>query len=175
MRAQFFLNKSEPVPAAAPSVAAPARKRGGWFGKFLLIFLFVALAGGLAYVGKLYWDAQQQLKVVKNDIASKVTNLTDEEITMLIRDVGKHITLPTDRPQVVTITNVEQLRATQPFFNTAQNGDKLLVFVNRVIIYRPSIDKVIDLAQIKAVPGLSAATPSATLTPTITPTKTIVP
>jgi len=171
MRAQFFLQKNDPAPAPAAGTSAeaqPVRKKRHWFGTFLLVLLFLALAGGLGYVGKLYWDAQNQLKVFRSDVASKVNNLTDEEINVLVADVGKHIALPMEKPQVVTITNVDQLKINQPFFANAQNGDKILVFTNRVVLYRPSLDKVIDLAQIKPSTESAIASPSALATPEVT-------
>jgi hypothetical protein len=181
MRAQFFINKSEPASASQPASAGdgkPARKRGNWVGTVLLIILFLALAGGLVYVGKLYLDAQQQLKSVKLNVTPDVAKMTTEEIDKLLRDVGKHLALPNERPQILTIANVDQLKISQPFFESAQNGDKLLVYTRRVIIYRPSVDKVIDLATInpttESASVRTSVTPQASPSPAVT-TAPVVP
>jgi hypothetical protein len=176
MRAQFFINKSEPASASQPASAGDsksAHKRGNWVGTLLLIILFLALAGGLVYVGKLYLDAQQQLKSVKLNVTSDVAKMTNEEIDKLLSDVGKHLALPNERPQVLTIANVDQLKISQPFFDSAQNGDKLLVYTRRVIIYRPSVDKVIDLATIN--PTTESASMRTPLTPQASPSSGVKP
>ena len=58
---------------------------------------------------------------------------------------------------------------------SALNGDRLLVFTNRVVLYRPSEDKVIDIAQIRppdsGVAGI--ATPSGTIAPRASQSSTL--
>jgi len=67
----------------------------------------------------------------------------------LVEQVGRHLVLPYEQPKIVTIANVEDLKKSQPFFNQAKNGDKLLVYSNRVILYNPELDKIIDIAAIR--------------------------
>lgn len=171
MRAQFFLGKNDPAPSETKSEPAPARKRKNWFGTLLVVLLILALLGGLGYVGKLYLDTQNKLKSIQDTAASKVNNLTDQELQALVEQVGRHIALPSEKPQIVTITNVDQLKIGQPFFTVAQNGDKLLVYTNKVILYRTSIDKVIDVAQIRSASNIPLASASATVTPKQSPTE----
>jgi hypothetical protein len=86
--------------------------------------------------------------------------LSDKEVKALVDKVGTHIILPSETPRIVQIANVEQLRVDQPFFRSALNDDQLLVYPNRVILYRPSTDQVVDVAQIRSLDQPTAA-PSA--------------
>jgi hypothetical protein len=75
--------------------------------------------------------------------------LTKEEVQGVVNKVGKHMVLPNEVPQIVGITNVDSLKKQQVFFSLANNGDQLLVYSNKVILYRPSTDQVVDVAQIR--------------------------
>jgi hypothetical protein len=173
MRASFNIG-SEPKPESSPASASPSapaksrNKSGLWI---LIVIVILLLIGGLAYMGKLYMDTQNRLKSLQQSSASKVNDLTESEVNTLIAQVAKHIALPADKPQIVTITNVDQLKINQPFFAVAQNGDKLLVYTSKVILYRTSIDKIIDIAQIRN--PTSASVSSTLSTPKITPTPTV--
>ncbi|PIR80160.1 MAG: hypothetical protein COU25_01495, partial [Candidatus Levybacteria bacterium CG10_big_fil_rev_8_21_14_0_10_35_13] len=71
-------------------------------------------------------------------------------------------------PTIATITDKSQL-STQPFFNNAVDGDKVLVYANakKAILYRPSTDKIIEVAPV------NITSPSVSPTPTATPSAVI--
>ena len=180
MRAQFneASMPQQPTMTDAPTEPkneqrTPEKRKRSW-GKFFIVFFILLLVGALGYVGKLYWDTQNRLMKLQEVSASKSLDLTDKEITALVARVGKHVELPNEKPQVATITNVDQLKIGQPFFRSARNEDKLLVFTNRVVLYRPGEDKVIDIAQIRppdsGVAGISTA--SSGVSPKVTPSPT---
>lgn len=87
---------------------------------------------------------------------SAVPTLTEKQVQSYVETVGKHMILPKDTPTIVQISNVEQLKIDQPFFRSAVDGDQLLVYPSRVILYRPSLDRVVDIAQIRANTGQTA-------------------
>lgn len=102
--------------------------------------------------------------------------LSSEQIKSLVKEVGKLVVLPEGEvPTIATVTDVDKL-ASQPFFRTAQNGDKVLLFgsTREAILYRPSIGKIIKMAPVNST---DIATPSPSLvpqanvsgTPTVTP------
>ncbi len=69
-----------------------------------------------------------------------------ESIKVLI---SKHVVLPADEePAYATITDKNKLET--PFLKQAENGDKLLIYQNnqKIIIYRPSIDRIIDIGPV---------------------------
>jgi hypothetical protein len=64
--------------------------------------------------------------------------------------VRKHMLLPDEKPQINTVTDAERFRV-EPFYVNAQNGDKVLVFSRRAILYRPSTDKIIEIGFVRPI------------------------
>lgn len=106
-------------------------------------FLVIAVLGGVSfYFYSKYQEAQKQIQAP--------TVVSDEASRQIIASIGKLIDLPMDEePTVATITNVEQLRD-QPFFKKAKNGDNVLIYTKagKAILYRPGINKIIDVSPI---------------------------
>jgi len=77
--------------------------------------------------------------------------ISQQESDNLISEVGKLIELPADQqPVVITIQDVEVLAQQQSFFLGAENGDKLLVYQNKAIIYSPAKNKLINVGPVYA-------------------------
>jgi len=75
--------------------------------------------------------------------------------------------LPKDEePTIATVLDKEKLKD-QLFFAKAENGDKVIIYSKnqKAILYRPSINKIIDVAPISIAPPQ--------VTPTVTPTAII--
>lgn len=75
---------------------------------------------------------------------------TDAEVRALVSDVGEHMLLPDDEtPTLATVSDMHALEG-QVFFRNAKEGDKVLMYLQaqRAIIYRPSIDKIIEVGPI---------------------------
>lgn len=87
-----------------------------------------------------------------------------EEVRKLVAEVGKLIDLPAgENPTIATVTDVDKLR-NQPFFQKAQNGDKVLIYqgAGKAILYSPSLKKVLDVSPLNIGTGSAqVATPSA--------------
>lgn len=63
--------------------------------------------------------------------------------------VARHFVLPQgEDPALATVTDKSLLKT--PFLQQANNGDKLLIYqkAQRVIIYRPSLDRIIDIGPV---------------------------
>lgn len=118
-----------------------------------IIGLVIVLAGAPSlYFYFKYRDAQKKL--------ADPTQYAQEEVRLLVEKVGKLIELPADeQPTIANITDVEKL-SSQPFFASAQNGDKLLIYTNarKAFLYRPSTNKIIEVAPVNLG---GEATPSA--------------
>lgn len=106
--------------------------------------------------------------VVKGQVlGEKTAKLTPEkEVAEVMAKVGAIAVLPSDTPQVATVSDVTKLHA-QPFFKNAQNGDKVLIYAGykKAVLYRPSVNKIVEMGPVSA-----NATP--TVSVTVTPTKT---
>lgn len=114
---------------------APKRKIGKWF-------LIVVTLVSLGYAGY----SNYQLKKIKDPVFQQ--KLVDQETKKLMTTVGKLIELPEGTPQIATVSDVETLKKSQPFFQNALNGDKVLVFAKEAILYRPSTNKIINVSPV---------------------------
>lgn len=116
----------------------------------VLLLLVVASGGVAVYSYSLYQKAQNEVQRLQNP-----QEAAKQEVAKLVEAVGKLVAIPEgEQPTIATVVDSEKLKD-QPFFTRAENGDKLLVYVQtrRAILYRPSINKVIDVAPVNIGPG----------------------
>lgn len=86
---------------------------------------------------------------LKNSLISGQT-ASAAEVKALVEKVGRIYELPKGEvPTVATVTDPIQLKS-QPFFERAKVGDKVLVYLNarRGILYRPDSNKIINVSPI---------------------------
>lgn len=97
------------------------------------------LLGAIGIAGYFYYQYKHTPSVMER-----------EEIESLVMKVSKAMEVPTGEiPTLATVTNKERLDD-QPFFKRAENGDKILIYSEsgRAILYRPSIEKIIDVTTV---------------------------
>lgn len=105
----------------------------------------------------------------------KPADTAQAEIDSITEKVSLLMDIPSETPTIATISDASKLRA-QQFFAKAQNDDKVLIYssAQRAILYRPSTNKIIEVAVYKPsvvskpkgeVAGV-AATKAATAVPT---------
>jgi len=137
----------------------------GRFGVFLLAFLAV---GGIATSGYFYYQYNKTQQVLGSSQSQY------SELKAIVEEVSKLMDLPPEDPTVASVSDVEKLRA-QPFFNRAQNGDKVLIYqsTRKAILYRPSTKKIIDVATVNLGEPSSAMGTNLTEkgSPSVSPTK----
>lgn len=118
----------------------------------IIIVLSSLLLVALCVAGYFYYQYRQSPKVQ-----------SAEEIKNLKEEIGKIFELPMDEePTLATVTDREKL-AEQPFFQKAENGDKVLIYSNsgRAVLYRPSQKKIIDVTAVNiAKPESELNTPA---------------
>lgn len=105
----------------------------------IIIVLSSLLLVALSVAGYFYYQYRQSPKVQ-----------SAEEIKNLKEEIGGIFELPTDEePTLATVTDREKL-AEQPFFQKAENGDKVLIYSasGRAVLYRPSVKKIIDVTSV---------------------------
>lgn len=131
----------------------------------LIVMLILAAAvGTTAYFINRYNTSQKEVKRLSNP-----TEAAKTETQNLIDQVGKLTVLPTgETPTIATVTDASKLKD-QAFFLNAVTGDKVLIYTNakKAFLYRPSTNKIINIAPVNLGSGTSAATPTST-TPTTT-------
>jgi hypothetical protein len=127
-----------------------------------IIVIIIALVPSIYFYSK-YSQSQKLLQ-----------NQNGREASALIEQVSKLIEFPKNEvPTIATVTDKAKL-ADQDFFANSQNGDKVLIFslAKKAILYRPSINKIIEVAPINV--GDQAQTPSASSSPSATPTPNLI-
>lgn len=69
----------------------------------------------------------------------------------VVSRVSKMMLLPQEAATVATVTDKTRLSGSL-FFRNAQNGDKVILFADsgKAILYRPSINKIIDTTVIQS-------------------------
>lgn len=113
----------------------------------IIVVLSTLLFVALAVAGYFYYQYRQSPKVQ-----------SAEEIKNLKEEISAIFELPTDEePTLATVADREKL-AEQPFFQKAENGDKVLIYSNsgRAILYRPSVKKIIDVTMVNVAQPVDA-------------------
>jgi hypothetical protein len=72
-----------------------------------------------------------------------------EAVKDYVSAVGKLMYLPDGEVKVVEVVDVDKKKQDQPFFAIAQNGDQLLIYSSKVILYRPAENKIVEFAHIR--------------------------
>jgi len=141
-----------------------------FFNKFRWIFgfllLVIALLPGIYFYNK--YTATKKLL----DNPKKVSNIEKSD---LLKKIGKLIDLPgNEDPTIATVQDVKKL-STNPFFAKAENGDRALFYTKakRAILYRPSINKIIEVSQINVEQANGSGTNIDSSGLSATPTKTV--
>jgi hypothetical protein len=92
--------------------------------------------------------------------------LTDAQVQTIIDRIGKFMVVPTDeKPSVVVLRDVQSLQAQQPFYDGAKDGDILIIYSNRAIIYDPAANKLVSVSPIQQASPSPVASGSAQFSP----------
>lgn len=119
----------------------------------LILIIVISVVGGLLYFG----------------LFNKTKPQNDDAPDLVIK-IGKLVELPADEaPELATVSDKSKL-AGQPFFDNAQNGDKVLIYSKnrKAILYRPSTNKIINISFVNESTPVSQEPPT---TPAISPTE----
>lgn len=138
----------------------------------VVVFLFLSFAGFGIFK---YIQLEKELNDLKAS-PDKMQEVVQEDQKAILEKVSKLMVLPQDEvPTVATVTDITLVRD-QPFFASAQNGDKVIIFTKakKAILYRPSTNKIINFSSINiATESAQMVTPS-TVQPSVSK-KTNIP
>lgn len=159
--------KSSQFSENAKTVFAPNKLE--W--AIIIVFILLVVAIPSYYF---YSKYQKSQVLLQNSNAA-----TNTEIKDVVQKVGMLIVLPSNEvPTVAKVSDKTQLPSGQ-FFTNVQNGDEVLIYpiAKELILYRPSINKLIEVTQGVIAPLTSPtpaaeqnATPSSKIIPSATPT-----
>ncbi len=128
------LSNQENMPAGKPE---PTR-----VGKQKTVVMVLGVLFVLSLLASAYF--YRQLSQLKKD----PQKVAQEEATMLVEKVGRHMELPAnEKPTVATVTDPDKLKD-QPFFAKAKVGDKVLIYTNakKAILYNVESDRIVEVA-----------------------------
>lgn len=129
-----------------PLMKKEENKSGGVVTLVFLVLFLVALAGFVWSFWR-YWAIKQEVRFLSTPQGQQ--ELNKKEIDEVVGKVGKLIVLPTDQqPTVATIQDVTALAKEQPFFSGAENGDKLLLYPDKAIIYSVKYEKLVNVGPV---------------------------
>lgn len=115
-----------------------------------VIILLVIFFGTSVYLGYKYYMLTSNPNQVATLVAEQAQKTAEAEIAALVADVSKLMILPTDEtPTIATVADPSLLKD-QPFFANALKEDKVLIYAKakKAILYRPSIERIIEVAPI---------------------------
>lgn len=133
-----------------------------------LIAAVLVLVAGLAAL----WYVPMYLSQKKASASPERVALNTDQVQSLVQKVAAHIQVKDgEQPTVATIQDVEILRAQNPdFYKDAQNGDRLLIWSDKAVLYSSSQDKLLAVLPIR-IPETPAATGTTSQNPTPTAPK----
>lgn len=141
-----------------PKVQKPRRLPKLTIKKIAIGFAISILIIGSIYFYYQYQKSQKELeRVIKG---AQSTQTIDAK--RLLENVAKLVVLPQDEePTIATITDITRLK-NQPLFANAKNGDKVLIYAlaKKAIIYRESINKIIEVAKVEIGSEAAALKPA---------------
>jgi len=113
--------------------------------KRTLVNLVVIIAIAAAIIFGLKWHSANNRA---NQLSTNPQAAAQAAVQTTVDKVGKLVSLPSNEtPTLATVSDISKLKG-QTFFANAQNGDKVLIYTQHklAVLYRPSIDKVINIA-----------------------------
>lgn len=118
------------------------RVKGNAVTMTLIILLSVALLG---FVWS-FFNYQKTKAILPASVSASdaETEISPEKIQELLNQVRRHIIVPANADVVATIDDAAGLAARQAFYKDAQNGDRLLIFGDKAVIYSPSRDIIVN-------------------------------
>ncbi len=110
----------------------------------ILIALIVLVVAGGLWLGFRYLDFG-----LGSGKGGAEVELNENEKKELLAKIAEHIVIPSQQePLIISINNAEQLISQQAFFAGAENGDMLLVYQDKALIYRPKQDVLINVGPV---------------------------
>jgi uncharacterized protein (UPF0333 family) len=138
---------------------------------YKLLFGLVLVA--VVSVGGWWAFSSQSSDDLANLSANAGAKLTETQVDAVVARISKFMVVPeTERPSVVVLKDTASLAQQQAFYKDAKDGDVLVVYSTRAIIYDAKANKLVGVSPIQqntATPVPSpdgTASGSAQLTPT---------
>jgi hypothetical protein len=134
------------------------------------LVLVILVAGGGYYA----WQSNAAKGGLANLSAS--SKLTDSQVSELVSRISKFLVVPNnENPSVVVIKDAAQLAAQQSFYKDAKDGDVLIVYSTRAIIYDIANNKLVNVGPIVRNDTPPAESPTASASASVSPSVSATP
>lgn len=116
-------------------------------GRSVFAILFFGLLGGFIWSFLAYREAKEEISYISSPQGrAQVAQL---EIDALLAKVGGLILLPEgEEPAIATIQDAEALARDEAFYRDAKNGDKVIVYREKAIIYDPTSNRLVNVGPV---------------------------
>jgi hypothetical protein len=117
------------------------------FNKLLVVVGALIVVGAVSFAVKSTQDAKKLQQQIES-LQQTQQEASPEEAKKFVEEVSRLIVLPEgEDPTIATITDKEKLKDV-PFFAKAENGDRVLIYVNarKAFLYRPDAQRIIEVA-----------------------------
>lgn len=113
--------------------------------KLILGLLLVVVVGAGGWWAFSSQSGDELSKLSAND----GEKLTDSQVQAVVARISKFMVVPSDeKPSVVVLKDVESLAQQQAFYRGAKDGDILIVYSTRAIIYDANANKLVSVSPI---------------------------
>jgi len=123
----------------------------------LCVLLLVAISGALAYYFIYYQNKQLNLAKIEEQqkvLAEESKKYMDELKSVMLIEGD-------ESPVIAKVSDAEKLKLTNPeFYKNLQVGDIVYIYSYRIIVFRPSEKKIINIAPIINTKNLENSTSS---------------
>lgn len=122
------------------------------FGQIFIIAIVVMLFASTVVSGAIAYAFYKEAQVNYDSSAADAMNQTEsaDQYAELIGKVRAAVLVPEDeKPTIAAIADIEQVKTENPqFYADAQDGDIVLIFSTKAIIYRESAGMIINIAPV---------------------------
>ncbi len=112
----------------------------------LLVLLILSL-GAFVWAFINYKNAQKTIARLSDPAAQQA--VAEEEVQKYIEKIGKLMVLSSEeKPLLATVQDADGLKKEQAFFKDAQNGDIVLIYQDKAILYSETQDKIVNVGPV---------------------------
>lgn len=117
----------------------------------LFITIVIALGAGMFLIYKEYTKTKEEIEALKDP--SRYAQLMEEEDQRVIEKLSLIMLLPDETYEIHEIFDAEAAREQLgEFFKDAQNGDKLIVYTSKAILYRADSNLIVNVGPVISTP-----------------------
>jgi hypothetical protein len=153
---------STPKQMNPPKRFEPLPKRSGR--PYLIVIIVIAMALSAAYLLIKGVNVAREPEPAPRQAPVEEQEARQEYLDSIVDSVKKHIIVNEDEePYVATIGNIDLLRQENPaFYKNASEGDKLVAWSDKAVIYSERLDKIVAVAT-ALPPELTGSTSTAAM------------